>query len=175
MPLQKDTVYVYGAYWCPHCVRAKKMLEGPHGRQTEYIEIGDGDLAHADKFPEHRDKLQTISTVPAVFVGTEYLGGSDALQLHLHPPAAASLRGGGAQTRESAPTRTPESSARRKTLLAKRTTPAPKRKTLLAKRKTPVPKRTMAMPQRKTPVPKPKRKTAPKPKPGLRARVNAPK
>jgi glutaredoxin len=105
--VQKDTVYVYGAQWCPYCVNAKKMLAEPHGRQTEYVDIGDDGLEHAAKFPEHREQLKTIRTVPAVFVGAKYLGGSDALRRHLSG-AGAMLGGGlraGANARKSAPKR----------------------------------------------------------------------
>jgi glutaredoxin len=141
MPAQKDAVYVYGAHWCPFCVNAKKMLEEPHGRQAEYVDIGDRGLKHAAKFPEHRDQLKTIHTVPAVFVGAKYLGGSDALRRHLS--GARTMLGGGlragALARKSAPKRKQRSKSAPKLKSGRKATPARRtsgRKSAPAQRKS---------------------------------------
>lgn len=71
------TIYVYGDDSCPYCVKAKGMLQTARRRgwRTKYLNI------HKDAaaLTQHRAQLRRIKTIPAVFVGPTFLGGSDEL------------------------------------------------------------------------------------------------
>ena len=78
----QETLYVYGARWCPYCVKAKGMLQkaAKSGWRAKYIDIEDRSAApKAAETAKHRVQLQRVKTIPAVFVGARYLGGSENL------------------------------------------------------------------------------------------------
>lgn len=89
--MSADTLYVYGASWCPYCVRAKGALEHARakgGWRTEYVDIQQRALGpDVARTAEHGARLRTVETIPAVFIGTRYLGGSDALARFLKETA----------------------------------------------------------------------------------------
>jgi len=67
-------VVIYSTGWCPHCVRARALLQR---KGVPYTEI------RIDEQPAERATMIERSggrrTVPQIFVGDEYLGGSDEI------------------------------------------------------------------------------------------------
>ncbi len=66
-------VKVYTTQYCPYCTRAKNLLKS---RNIPFQEI---DLSND---PEKREKLSSETgwmTVPMIFIGQEFIGGSDDL------------------------------------------------------------------------------------------------
>ena len=66
-------VTVYTTRYCPHCTRAKKLLER---KKISFREIDVTDDAQA------REKVEAQTgwmTVPMIFIGEEFIGGADEL------------------------------------------------------------------------------------------------
>lgn len=66
-------VKVYSTQYCPYCTRAKSLLKS---RNIDFQEI---DLSDD---PDTRERLQSETgwmTVPMIFIGAEFIGGSDDL------------------------------------------------------------------------------------------------
>ncbi|HWW21292.1 MAG TPA: glutaredoxin 3 [Steroidobacteraceae bacterium] len=64
-------IVMYTKSWCPYCERARALLKAK-GVTFEEIDI--------ESHPERREEMIRRSgrrTVPQIFVGTRYLGGSD--------------------------------------------------------------------------------------------------
>jgi len=67
-------VIIYSTRHCPHCTRAKALLE------SRKIPFEDIDLTHDDA---KRDQLTSSTgwmTVPVIFIGDEFIGGADELE-----------------------------------------------------------------------------------------------
>ena len=65
---------MYVTDWCPYCARARSLLAAK-GVQTEEIDV--------DAVPGARAEMRVRSgrdTVPQIFIGESYVGGSDDLQ-----------------------------------------------------------------------------------------------
>ena len=72
MSAPKVVMYVTG--WCPHCVRARSLLEGK-GVAIEEIDV--------EAVPGARAEMRArsgCSTVPQVFIGDDHVGGCDELR-----------------------------------------------------------------------------------------------
>jgi glutaredoxin 3 len=64
-------VVMYTKSWCPYCERARALLKAK-GVSVQEIDI--------ESQPEQREEMIRRSgrrTVPQIFIGTRYLGGSD--------------------------------------------------------------------------------------------------
>jgi glutaredoxin 3 len=80
---EEPRIYVYGASWCKFCARAKALVRDS-GLASTYVDIKDRAAAPAKAVRlAHRDPLAHVPTIPAVFVGDRYLGGSDKLAAYL--------------------------------------------------------------------------------------------
>jgi len=66
-------VKVYTTQFCPHCTRAKRLLESIG---VAYEEI---DLTSDDAKREEIQERTGWMTVPIIFVGEEFIGGADEL------------------------------------------------------------------------------------------------
>ena len=70
----KGRIIVYSIVGCPHCMRAKNILQDHF---LPYHDIG------LDKFPQCREYVKTRtgkSTVPQIFFNNIYVGGNEELQ-----------------------------------------------------------------------------------------------
>lgn len=75
--LDTEPVIVYSKSYCPHCVRAKSLLES-HGVDTKVVELNmedDGLEIQAVLF-----HITGQKTVPNIFVGGKHVGGNSELQ-----------------------------------------------------------------------------------------------
>lgn len=66
-------VTVYTTQYCPYCTRAKNLLK------TRGIAFEEIDLSNDEKKREEIQKKTGWSTVPMIFIGDEFVGGSDDL------------------------------------------------------------------------------------------------
>jgi glutaredoxin 3 len=67
-------VVMYTTSWCPYCQRVRRLLG------SKNVSIDEVDIESA---PEKRAEMQNRSgrsTVPQIFIGDRYVGGSDDLQ-----------------------------------------------------------------------------------------------
>ena len=67
-------VVMYVADWCPYCARARSLLASK-GIAIEEIDV--------EAIPGAREEMRARSgrdTVPQIFIGESYVGGSDDLQ-----------------------------------------------------------------------------------------------
>jgi glutaredoxin 3 len=67
------SVKIYTTPYCPFCVRAKRLLER---KGVRYEEI---DVAGDDRARVSLAERTGRRTVPQIFIGEEYVGGSDEL------------------------------------------------------------------------------------------------
>jgi glutaredoxin 3 len=67
-------VLMYSKDYCPYCVRAKQLLMH---KEVEF-EVIDVDSDH-DKYHEMLTRSNGARTVPQIFIGAYYVGGSDQL------------------------------------------------------------------------------------------------
>ncbi len=67
------TVTVYTTPYCPFCRRAKILLSS---KNIEFREVDVSDYAQREEL-EARTKWPTV---PQIFIGEEFIGGSDELQ-----------------------------------------------------------------------------------------------
>ena len=68
---KKVTIYTTAS--CPHCRRAKKLLQG---KNIPFEEI---DLTNDSGKREELEKQTGWMTVPMIFIGDEFIGGADEL------------------------------------------------------------------------------------------------
>lgn len=66
-------VTVYSTEYCPYCNRAKNLLKS---RGIAFEEV---DLSHDSEKRNAIQKKTGWSTVPMIFIGDEFIGGSDDL------------------------------------------------------------------------------------------------
>jgi glutaredoxin 3 len=66
-------IKIYTTQYCPHCMRAKGMLESK-GVAFEEIDITDDDATRNET-----QKKTGWMTVPMIFIGDEFIGGADEL------------------------------------------------------------------------------------------------
>lgn len=69
----KRKIILYTAQYCPHCQRAKRLLERK-GLVYEEIDVTNDPLT--------RQKIEEKTgwmTVPMIFIGEEFIGGADEL------------------------------------------------------------------------------------------------
>ena len=66
-------VIVYTTQYCPYCTRAKNLL------QSKNIPFQEVDLTNDDKKREELENKTGHMTVPMIFIGDEFIGGSDDL------------------------------------------------------------------------------------------------
>ncbi len=67
------TVTVYSTQYCPYCQRAKNLLK------SKNIAFQEVDLTNDEKKREELEEKTGSMTVPMIFIGEEFIGGSDAL------------------------------------------------------------------------------------------------
>lgn len=74
---KSDSIVIYWKQNCPHCDRAKGYLNA-NGYKYETIELG------VEQSVEYFKMLNPgISTVPAIFINSKYMGGADELSILL--------------------------------------------------------------------------------------------
>lgn len=66
-------VTVYTTEYCPYCHRAKDLLKR---KKVVFEEV---DLTHNDAKREELERKTGCMTVPMIFIGDEFVGGSDDL------------------------------------------------------------------------------------------------
>ncbi len=66
-------VTVYTTQYCPYCNRAKALLK------SKNIPFEEVDLSNDDKKREELEEKTGHMTVPMIFIGDEFIGGSDDL------------------------------------------------------------------------------------------------
>ena len=66
-------VTVYTTEYCPYCHRAKALLT------RKKIDFQEVDITHDDAKREELEKKTGCMTVPMIFIGDEFIGGSDDL------------------------------------------------------------------------------------------------
>ena len=67
-------VKIFTTPYCPYCVKAKRLLTR---KQVPYEEI---DVAGDDAARERLTQQTGLQTVPQIFIGDTFVGGSDDLQ-----------------------------------------------------------------------------------------------
>jgi glutaredoxin 3 len=67
-------ITVYSGPNCPYCVRAKQLLQ-KKGAQFEEINVRES----VEKLNEMKARTGGKQTIPQIFIGDEYIGGSDDL------------------------------------------------------------------------------------------------
>lgn len=68
------TIDIYTKFACPFCVRAKHLLDKKGAKYNEYdITMG------GEKRDEMMERAPMARTVPQIFIGDTYVGGSDDL------------------------------------------------------------------------------------------------
>ena len=67
------SVTVYTTQYCPHCRRAKYLLDH---KGIEYTEM---DLTQDDALRSQLEEKTNWMTVPMIFIGQEFIGGADEL------------------------------------------------------------------------------------------------
>ena len=66
-------VTIYTTSYCPHCARAKRLLQN---KNIPFTEI---DVTNDPKNREEIEKRTGWMTVPMIFIGGEFIGGADDL------------------------------------------------------------------------------------------------
>ena len=66
-------VKIYTAQHCPHCKRAKSLLQS---KKVEFEEI---DVTNDDKTRNAIEQQTGWMTIPMIFIGGEFIGGADKL------------------------------------------------------------------------------------------------
>ncbi|MGH8220010.1 MAG: glutaredoxin 3 [Steroidobacteraceae bacterium] len=70
----RPRVVMYATDWCPYCARARRLLEDK-GVPFEEIDVE----ARPDARAEMIERSGGRSSVPQIFIGDTYVGGSDDL------------------------------------------------------------------------------------------------
>ncbi|WP_439135839.1 GrxA family glutaredoxin [Pseudomaricurvus sp.] len=70
---------IFGHQQCGFCRRAKQVLEEKE-LPFRYVDIHEENISKADL---SKTVGQTVTTVPQIFCGQEYIGGFEALEKHL--------------------------------------------------------------------------------------------
>lgn len=70
---------IFGHQQCGFCRRAKQVLEEKE-LPFRYVDIHEENISKADL---SKTVGQTVTTVPQIFYGQEYIGGFEALEKHL--------------------------------------------------------------------------------------------
>lgn len=70
---------IFGHQQCGFCRRAKQVLEEKE-LPFRYVDIHEENISKADL---SKTVGQTVTTVPQIFYGQEYVGGFEALERHL--------------------------------------------------------------------------------------------
>lgn len=75
---------IFGKASCPHCVRAKEMLDQA-GIEYEYMDVIKNTRALYELFPRAKKHLgkKTPITVPQIWLDGKYIGGADELARNL--------------------------------------------------------------------------------------------
>jgi len=75
---------VYGKDTCPHCKRAKKLLDEAQVEYT-YLDVVTNPRALYEMIPRVKSHIgmKTTVTVPQIWLKGEYVGGADQLQKHV--------------------------------------------------------------------------------------------
>jgi len=68
-----SNIKIYTTHYCPHCVRAKNLL------QTKSADFEEIDLTEKDALREELRQKTDWMTVPMIFMGEEFIGGADEL------------------------------------------------------------------------------------------------
>ena len=72
--MSQPTIDIYTKFACPFCVRAKHLLSSKGASFNEYdITMG------GEKRDEMLNRAPEARTVPQIFIGETYVGGSDDL------------------------------------------------------------------------------------------------
>ena len=72
--MSQPTIDIYTKFACPFCVRAKHLLSSKGATFNEYdITMG------GEKREEMLSRAPNAMTVPQIFIGETYVGGSDEL------------------------------------------------------------------------------------------------
>lgn len=66
-------VIIYTANYCPHCTRAKNLLK------QKGVAFRETDVTEDDEKRNDLIKKTGWQTVPAIFIGDEFIGGADEL------------------------------------------------------------------------------------------------
>ena len=127
----RAVLYVYGAKWCRFCLKAKAMLAKARARgwRTKYVDIGsrkDAADATVREQPDHRAQLLRITTIPAVFVGAKYLGGSEELAEFLQSQSKNSGKNSSKNSKRFRTSRTSRTSRANRTPRTSRTPRTPR-------------------------------------------------
>lgn len=67
------SIILYTTTYCPHCFRAKKLLE------TKKIVFKDIDITNDDATRDQIQEKTGWMTVPMIFIGDDFIGGADEL------------------------------------------------------------------------------------------------
>lgn len=70
---------IFGHQQCGFCRRAKQVLE-EKGLPFRYVDIHEENISKADL---SKTVGHTVTTVPQIFYGQQYIGGFEALEKHL--------------------------------------------------------------------------------------------
>lgn len=76
---------IFGHQQCGFCRRAKQVLE-EKGLPFRYVDIHEENISKADL---SKTVGHTVTTVPQIFCGEQYIGGFEALMSHLLAQSAA--------------------------------------------------------------------------------------
>lgn len=76
---------IFGHQQCGFCRRAKQVLED-QGLPFRYVDIHEENISKADL---SKTVGHTVTTVPQIFHGQQYIGGFEALEKYLATQAAA--------------------------------------------------------------------------------------
>ncbi len=72
--MNQPTIDIYTKFGCGYCFRAKQLLDGKGARYNEFdITMG------GPKKVEMLERAPNAQTVPQIFIGETYVGGSDDL------------------------------------------------------------------------------------------------
>ncbi len=67
------TVTIYTTDYCPYCSRAKNLFK------QKGIAFKEIDVTHDSKLREELEEKTSCMTVPLIFIGDDFIGGSDEL------------------------------------------------------------------------------------------------
>ncbi|ELA08500.1 glutaredoxin 3 [Moraxella macacae 0408225] len=71
----KTPVTIYTTPFCPYCIRAKRLLSN---KGVDFTEISIYDVSGEDR-KALAQKTNNYRTVPQIFIGDRFIGGSDEL------------------------------------------------------------------------------------------------
>jgi len=79
-----EGTFIYGKQGCPHCVRAKDMMQ-QRGVPFTYFDVVDNPRALYEMIPRVKEHIgdYTPVTVPQIWMDGRYVGGADALEAEL--------------------------------------------------------------------------------------------